>query len=58
VFVIEDGVARRRPVQVGQRNDTEAQIVGGLTVDQVVVLHPPDTLDEGTRVVVRGGQGS
>ena len=58
VFVIEDGVARRRPVQVGQRNDTEAQIVGGLTVDEVVVLHPPDTLEEGTRVVVRRRQGS
>jgi HlyD family secretion protein len=58
VFVIEDGVARRRPVQVGERNDTEAQIVGGLTVDQVVVLHPPDTLAEGTRVVVRRGQES
>jgi HlyD family secretion protein len=55
VFVVEDGVARRRMVQVGQRNDTEAQILGGLTVDQAIVLHPPDTLEEGTGVAIRGG---
>jgi HlyD family secretion protein len=54
VFLIEDGVARLRTVQVGQRNDIEAQIVGGLDVGQPVVLHPPDTLTDGTRVVVRG----
>jgi hypothetical protein len=40
-------------VQVGQRNDRAAQIVGGLTVGQTIVLHPPDTLEDGTRVVVR-----
>ena len=55
VFVVEGGVARRRMVQVGQRNDTEAQILGGLTVDETIVLHPPDTLEEGTGVAIRGG---
>lgn len=53
VFVIEGDVATLRTVEVGQRNDTEMQIVGGLEAGQRVVLHPPDTLADGTRVVVR-----
>jgi HlyD family secretion protein len=54
VFVVEGGVARRRMVQVGQRSDTEAEILGGLTTGEVIVLHPPDTLEDGTRVAIRG----
>lgn len=54
VFVVADGVARLHPVQLGQRNDTEGQILGGLSPGQTVVLHPPDTLTDGTRVTVRG----
>lgn len=54
VFRVEEGVARLRTVEAGQRNDTEVQILGGIDVGQPVVLHPPDTLADGTRVVVRG----
>ena len=53
VFVIENGTARLQAVQIGQRNDIEAQILSGLSPGQTVVLHPPDTLEDGTRVVVR-----
>jgi HlyD family secretion protein len=51
--VVADGVARLQPVELGERNDTEAQIVGGISAGQTVVLHPPDTLSDGTRVAVR-----
>jgi HlyD family secretion protein len=54
VFAVVDARARRRIVEVGQRNDEEAQIIGGLEVGQPVVLHPPDTLDDGVRIVERG----
>jgi HlyD family secretion protein len=54
VFVVDNDVARLQMVEVGRRNDTEAQIVSGVSPDQAVVLHPPDTLENGTRVVVRG----
>jgi HlyD family secretion protein len=54
VFAIEEQRAVLRAVQLGQRNDTEAEITGGLTAGQAVVLHPPDTLTDGTRVIVRG----
>jgi HlyD family secretion protein len=53
LFVEADGVARLQPVDLGERNDTEAQILGGVSVGQTVVLHPPDTLTDGMRVTVR-----
>jgi HlyD family secretion protein len=55
VFVVEEGRARLRLVKLGQRNQTEGQIISGLSVGQIVVLHPPDTLTDGMRVMVRGG---
>jgi HlyD family secretion protein len=54
VFVLDNGVARLQMVQIGQRNDTEAQVTSGLSVGQTIVLHPPDTLENDTRVVIRG----
>ena len=54
VFLVESGRARLQPVQLGQRNDREGQILNGLSEGQTVVLHPPDTLTDGARVRVRG----
>jgi HlyD family secretion protein len=53
VFVVEDEQARLRPVELGQRNDDDGQIISGLDAGAVVVLHPPDTLTDGMRVTVR-----
>ncbi len=53
-FVVEEGRARLTPVQLGQRNDSQGQIISGLSAGQTVVLHPPDTLTDSTRVTVRG----
>jgi HlyD family secretion protein len=58
VFLIEAGQARLRPVQIGQRNDIEAEVVGGLAEGQTVVLHPPDVLADGTRVTERPANGN
>ena len=52
-FVVEDNRAALRLVQLGQRNDREAQVLGGLAEGQIVVLHPPDTLADGARVTIR-----
>ena len=54
-FVIEQGRAQLRTVEIGQRNETFAQITNGLSAGQVVVLHPPDTLTDGARIGIRGG---
>jgi hypothetical protein len=40
-------------VQLGQRNDVDAQVIKGLSPGQTVVLHPPDTLMDGARVTMR-----
>jgi HlyD family secretion protein len=55
-FVVDKAVARLQTVQLGQRNDTEGQITGGLAEGQTVVLHPPDTLQDGIRVKIRASQ--
>jgi HlyD family secretion protein len=53
VFRVDGEAARLQAVQLGQRNDIEAQVVGGLSEGQAVVLHPPDTLVDGARVTIR-----
>jgi HlyD family secretion protein len=53
VFVAESGRARLRPVGVGERNTQDAQIASGLSKGEVVVLYPPDTLRDGSRVKQR-----
>jgi len=53
VFRIDDGRARTQPVEIGQRNSTEAQVTGGLDAGHPIVLHPPDTLRDGVRVIER-----
>ena len=56
VFVVDKDVARLQTVRLGQRNDTEGQITGGLAEGQTVVLHPPDTLQDSIRVKIRASQ--
>jgi len=59
VFVVNDAaggelgsghVTSLVPVKLGQRNDTEGEILEGLSEGQTLVLHPPDTLKDGTRI--------
>jgi HlyD family secretion protein len=53
VFRVDNGRAREQKVQIGQRNDRESQVMEGLSEGQSVILHPPDTLVDNARVVVR-----
>jgi len=53
VFVVDDGVARRRAVAVGQRNDVEAEVAGGLEAGVRVVAYPSDQITDGSRVEPR-----
>jgi len=54
VFVIDNDRARLQPVKIGQRNDREGQILQGLSEGQLITLHPPDTLQDGARIKLRG----
>ena len=53
VFVADDGQARRRAVELGRLSGREAQVVGGLSEGETVVLHPSDRVVEGVRIVQR-----
>ena len=55
VFAVNEGRVHRQTVQLGQRNENDGQVISGIDAGAVVVLHPPDTLMDGTRVTVREG---
>jgi len=54
VFVASGDRVSQQVVDVGQRNARDAQILKGLEAGQQVVLHPPDTLSDGSRIKTRG----
>jgi HlyD family secretion protein len=52
-YVLDDNRAHLAMLDIGQRNDEEAEVRAGLTAGQTVVLHPGDTLTDGARIFVR-----
>ena len=57
VYRVQDGRARLVKVTLGERTDSLAEVTGGLSVDDVVILHPSDRVADGTAVTggVTGG---
>lgn len=53
VFVVEDGVAHVRAVEIGKRNTDYAEVTGGLSAGDAVITHPSDRVAEGVLVVDR-----
>jgi HlyD family secretion protein len=53
VFTLEDGAARRQPVETGQRNGLSAEVLSGLSAGEEVIAHPDDTIEDGTLVTAR-----
>lgn len=53
VFVDDGGRARLRTLEIARRNSEEAQVTKGLRAGERVVLYPPDTLEDGTRITPR-----
>jgi HlyD family secretion protein len=50
VFVAEGGKARKRVVEIGQRNGIAAEILSGLKENEKVLAYPDDSISEGTRI--------
>jgi HlyD family secretion protein len=53
VFVVEDGTAQLRRVEVGRSNALETEITAGLEEGATVILHPGDKIQPGIRVQPR-----
>jgi HlyD family secretion protein len=51
VYVAQDGRALERGISVGAMNDDVAEITGGIAEGERVILHPPDILTDGGRVL-------
>jgi HlyD family secretion protein len=50
VFVVDADHARRVAIEVGPRNDMEAQVLKGLTPGQTVIAYPSDDIADGVAV--------
>lgn len=55
-FVVDGGQVRRTKVEIGHNNGVAAEIRSGLAEGQIVVLHPPDAVADGTAVRARAGE--
>lgn len=53
LFIVADGRARRRAVNVGRRNSTFAQITKGVDAGDTVIRHPSNEISDGARVEVK-----
>jgi HlyD family secretion protein len=53
VFTVENGRAQLRRVAVGRSNALETEITSGLEEGAVVILHPGDKIQPGSRVLPR-----
>ena len=53
VYQYKSGRAVLTPVQVGIKNDFYAEILGGLDEGDVVIVHPSNAVEDGTRVKTR-----
>lgn len=49
-YSISRSRARLREVEVGHRSPTFTQVVSGLSEGDAVILHPPNSVEDGTRV--------
>lgn len=53
VFVVKDGLAELRLIDIGERNSVDAQVTAGLADGDVVIVHPGDQIKTGTKVKPR-----
>lgn len=53
-FVYQDGTARLTTMEAGHTDGRLTEVLAGLKEGDKVLLHPPDTVKDGTKVVERG----
>jgi HlyD family secretion protein len=53
LYAVENDRAVRRIVQIGDRNGLEAEITGGLSGNERIIVYPSDAITDGVKVVAR-----
>lgn len=56
VFVVDNEKARRRSIEIGKRGEMYAEVLKGLSEGEVVINHPSEAVEDGTRVQVNQGR--
>jgi HlyD family secretion protein len=52
-FVVEEGTAVLRPVEIGETNGLETEVLSGLDEGQTVIAYPSDSVRDGVSVKAR-----
>jgi HlyD family secretion protein len=52
-FVVEDGSAVSRPVELGETNGLETEVISGLDEGEMVIAYPSDSVRDGVSVEAR-----
>lgn len=55
VFVVEDGRAVRRTLRLGERNQSSAVVLEGVTEGETVIVHPGNEVADGVKVATSSG---
>jgi HlyD family secretion protein len=55
VFVVEQGIAKKRLIEIGQRNSSVAEVLEGLQEGESVIDYPSDLIKHGGSVVIQAG---
>lgn len=50
VFAVESGKAKRREVKISHQNSAESEVSEGLSEGEIIILHPPNQLEDGASV--------
>ncbi len=53
VYVVDDGIARLKNVDIDQRNGLMSQILSGVNENELVIQHPDNKISDGARVKIR-----
>jgi HlyD family secretion protein len=53
VYKVQDERAVRQPVEIGQRNGLEAEVLDGLRGDEQIIVYPSDSVIDGVKVEAR-----
>ena len=53
LYVVDNDRASRRVVQIGERNGLEAEVTGGLSGNERIIVFPSDAITDGVKVTAR-----